>query len=194
MPRKKLAWPRTVAQLAEQAADEWAARERVQLIENPKVLPGANIRIVLPLKTVSESNRAGHEHWAVRARRANIQRTAVHAAVVTMMSKTPGWTLGVRNGKYGARDIPPAARIRVDILRCAPGTLDENNLTGSQKHVIDGIADALGIDDRSSRVEYVVSQKKAPKGHYSIEISIVMLQERPCISDDSDSPSATPPT
>ena len=52
------------------------------------------------------------------------------------------------------------------LTRIAPRMLDSDNLEGAFKAVRDGIAEALGIDDRSPLVRYVVSQEQgAPREH-----------------------------
>lgn len=48
----------------------------------------------------------------------------------------------------------------VRITRIAPRLLDSDNLEASLKYVRDGVAKALGIDDRDPRVRYVVDQRK----------------------------------
>lgn len=96
----------------------------------------------IPIKTVSEANVRCH--WRVRAKRAKGQRTAAY--VNTLVA--------------GAKHIAlPAV---VTITRVAPRALDCDNLASSQKHIRDGIADALGIDDRDPRVTWAYRQRKGP--------------------------------
>ena len=71
--------------------------------------------------------------------------------------------------------IVGGAPLKVTITRIAPGKLDDDNLTGSAKHVRDGIADALGIDDGDPRITWVVEQAKftgAHRGGYSCAVRI----------------------
>lgn len=49
----------------------------------------------------------------------------------------------------------------VRIVRQAPRLLDDDNAVSSAKSLRDGIADGLGVDDRDSRVTYVVDQEKS---------------------------------
>lgn len=58
-----------------------------------------------------------------------------------------------------------AARLVITLTRIAPGTLDrEDNLTAGFKAVRDGIADALGLDDRDGRLRWHYEQvKRGPK-------------------------------
>jgi hypothetical protein len=50
--------------------------------------------------------------------------------------------------------------IVVLLVRCAPRRLDDDNLAAALKPVRDGVADVLGVDDRDSRVTWVVAQEK----------------------------------
>ncbi len=111
--------------------------------------------VVVPLRLVSELNARGH--WAKRARRMKQHRQA--AAFV------------VRGALHGAGVTAP---ITVTITRVAPSNgLDDDNLVGSAKGVRDGVADALGIDDRDPRVTWCYAQRRAKKGDWSVEIRIV---------------------
>lgn len=107
---------------------------------------------VLGLKTLSEQNL--REHWRTRAARTKHQKHTVglvlHGSVAhTMMALAP---------------------LVVTMTRVSPGPgLDSDNMVSSQKHVRDAIAKVLGVDDKDSRVEWVVNQKKGP---WSVEIHI----------------------
>lgn len=113
------------------------------------------ITVTIPLKTVSEANR--HEHWRARQKRAKGQRECARA-----------YTL-VHIGHLGTifRHVPP---LIVTITRLSARELDSDNLASSQKAVRDGVADALGIDDRDPRVTWIYAQEKA-KG-YAVRITI----------------------
>jgi len=56
------------------------------------------------------------------------------------------------------------------LVRCAPRLLDDDNLAAALKPVRDGVADALGIDDRDSRVTWVVAQEKAALPHVRLVV------------------------
>lgn len=84
------------------------------------------IIILVPLRTVSEANT--REHWAPRAKRAKLQRTAA-ASICS---------------EYYGKVKPP---VRVTLVRIGKRKLDSDNLAGSFKHVQDGVADALRVDD-----------------------------------------------
>jgi hypothetical protein len=103
-----------------------------------------SIIVVLPLRLVSEAN--AHEHWCKRQQRAREQRTHTRSRL---------W-VPARNllAEY-------AFPIVVTITRIAPRKLDSDNAVGACKHVRDGVADALGINDNDPRVEWRYGQRKA---------------------------------
>ena len=57
------------------------------------------------------------------------------------------------------------------IVRIAPGRLDTDNLVSSQKHIRDGVADFLEIDDRHDHIiAYVYGQEKGTHGEYWVRV------------------------
>lgn len=84
------------------------------------------------------------KHYIVEARKAKEQRTMVCNRL-----------------KY-RRDLPPLP-IRLKLTRYSPGKrLDKHNTWGAMKHVIDGVADAYGIDDSDERL--IIEQPMQAKG------------------------------
>ena len=57
----------------------------------------------------------------------------------------------------------------VTLTRIGARKLDSDNLARSMKAVRDGIADALGIDDGSDRIEWKYAQEK---GKYAVKVTI----------------------
>ena len=131
------------------------------------------MRFILPIRLISEANRAGSEHWRKRHRRAKAQRllAALRTAAV--------WNVEVRR-RVGALEwiriigTPEAVSepLVVTLVRIAPRALDSDNLAGCAKHVRDGIADALGIKDNDPRVEWRVEQRRGKPKEYAVEIVI----------------------
>ena len=109
------------------------------------------MRVEIPIKTVSLLNM--REHFRVTAK-----RKAEHRYVVGM----------VMHG------MPkPALPCVVTLTRVSPGTLDEHdNLPSSQKHVVDGIASWLGIDDADKRVKWKYAQQKCKRGGFGVIVEI----------------------
>lgn len=99
------------------------------------------------LKLSSKLNQ--RVHWATKARAAKAERTTAY--LVTRSHPLP---------------------CVVTITRIGPATLDNDNLAGACKSVRDGIADRLGIDDRSDAVVWRYAQRKAGRRVYGVEIDI----------------------
>lgn len=106
------------------------------------------------LKTVNELN--DHKYWKTRLRRAEAQRSKVKASLANLTIALPAEVL---------------------VTRFAPSEgLDRHDgLPASQKHVVDGVADALGIEDNDPRVSWSYAQVKGP---YGVQIHIGVA--RPC--------------
>lgn len=67
-------------------------------------------------------------------------------------------------------------RQTLTVLQTA-GKLDSDNLPGAFKHVRDGMADALGIDDGDARLAWSYAQVKAKRGKCFATI-VVELRQR----------------
>lgn len=106
---------------------------------------------MLPIRTVSDPNIRWH--WAGRSRLARDQRWV--AAVL------------VRAALTGRRIVPP---LRIVLARRGPGRMDDDNLAGALKHVRDGVADALGIDDGDPRLTWVCGQERSAE--YAVRVVI----------------------
>lgn len=102
------------------------------------------VRVTLPLRVVSESNARGH--WAGKARRTKQARETVGLVVGTHL-----------------RVCKAPLPVVVTLTRIAPRQLDDDNLRGALKAARDGVADALGIDDRDDRVEWLYGQRRGSK-------------------------------
>lgn len=111
------------------------------------------ITLTLPIRTVSTLN--AREHWSKRARRA-----AEHRALARMLLTAP-WR--------AARLTLP---VRVTLTRVAPRALDGDNAQGALKSVRDGIADALGVDDRTPLVTWAYDQRRGKPRECGVDITI----------------------
>lgn len=119
------------------------------------------IVVELPIKTTSELNRASHEHWRKRHERMKEQR------VYTRLLVAARW-----------RSIRPRIELPVivTLTRIAPRELDaHDNLPGSMKAIVDGVADALGVKDKDKRVRWAYDQKKGPPKTYGV---VIMIEPR----------------
>lgn len=135
-----------------------------------------HVRLHNPLN----GNKGGH--WAGRAKRAKAQRGAAMLAVRAKLAELSPPTLLVPSSvtmlevdalgeggggliRYSANAavcvIPPA--LVVTITRISPGTLDSDAVPASAKHIRDGVADALGINDNDPRVTWEYRQEKGAR-------------------------------
>lgn len=103
----------------------------------------------LPVRAVSLTNM--REHWAMKSRRAKQQRLAALAI--------PG---------LDASWLPCV----VTLTRIAPRELDDDNNASSLKHVRDGVADRLGVDDRDPRVRWEYGQERGGVREYAVRVEI----------------------
>lgn len=118
------------------------------------------VEMTLPVRLVSLLNL--REHWATRAKRAKDHRET--ARLMTRLH-----TLYAPIAEF----IVGGAPLRVTLTRIAPRELDsDDNLNASAKHVRDGIADALGIDDRDPRVKWLYAQRKGKPREYACHVRI----------------------
>jgi hypothetical protein len=115
----------------------------------------ATIAYRIDVKTVSEANVS--EHWGSRARRAKAQR---HDAWAETM-----WAL--------ARNPKPEPPLVITLTRVAPRRLDQGDNEGmSCKHLRDGIAEALEINDGDPRIEWRYAQRRGKPREYAVEVRI----------------------
>ncbi|MCQ4165123.1 hypothetical protein [Tahibacter harae] len=119
------------------------------------------IELELPIETVSEANT--HTHWRERQRRAKKQRQEAARALERAITARGGQPL----------EMP----LQVTLVRVGPRALDSDNLQGALKHVRDGIADAVGIDDRDSRYHWRYEQARGRPLAVRITIEIEQSEE-----------------
>jgi hypothetical protein len=62
--------------------------------------------------------------------------------------------------------------VTITITRRGGRRMDDDGLTISAKHVRDGVADWLGIDDGDKRLTWIVKQDKAPRGQHWGDIEV----------------------
>ena len=114
------------------------------------------MQVSIPMRTWSEANL--REHWARRARRVRKQRQAARLLVRAACNRA--------NASFSSGPIT------ITLTRLAPRKLDSDNLASSLKAVRDGVADALGIDDGSSRIEWRYAQGKGKPREYAVLVEI----------------------
>lgn len=119
----------------------------------------ASLELTLPIRTVSETNQ--REHWSARHLRRKGQRFTAWARTFA----------GLVNA-FPVRDVFTPVSWHVTLTRVAPRRLDQDNLAGSFKATIDGIADALGVDDADPRVTWAYEQRRGGRGEYAVLVRI----------------------
>lgn len=105
----------------------------------------------IPVRTSTPGNN--RTHWRVAGRIAKEQRRL--AGMVTR----------------GQAGLPPHP-CTVTLTRISAGKCDRHNLLGAMKHVIDGIADAYGIDDGHDGWTFLANQEKGPRGKFAVRVKI----------------------
>jgi hypothetical protein len=113
------------------------------------------------LVTVSELNT--REHWAVRAKRAKTQRFTTE---VLLRSKL---------GRY----LWTGRKVVVTMTRLGRRNLDDDNLAGAMKHVRDGVADWMGVDDGSPLITWRCRQAR---GDVGVMIQVELVEETATIT------------
>lgn len=141
--------------------------EALQCIANHPALVADEQRVEL----VSWSNARGASRGAVKAkaRRVRAQRQ-----------------LGQRIGGLFRGPVTrlPARFFVVHLCRVSPRALDDDNLGGALKAVRDGIARAIGINDRSPLVRYVPSLQRGAPGEHLLRVELYV--------EPGDAPVSTP--
>ena len=112
-----------------------ALRDALTVVEES----AAAARLEWPCALASQANQ--HMHWRVRQRQAKGHREEARLRM-----------------RMAARSLAPWQGLIVLLTRVAPRPLDSDNLAGALKHVRDGVADALGVNDGDARVVWLVDQ------------------------------------
>jgi hypothetical protein len=112
------------------------------------------------LRLVSLAN--AREHWKARQRRTRLHRGGAYGRLLEALA--------------GARPMLPAV---VTITRIAPCRLDSDNLATACKSIRDGVADAIGLDDRDPRVEWRYEQERAGVRVYGVRLEVDSLGHEP---------------
>jgi hypothetical protein len=124
------------------------------------------IEFVIPVQTISESNARGH-HMA-KARRVKEHRTAARHIAANAIADM--WPTEMKRPNNVRRAI-------VTLMRVGKKNLDSDNLLAALKAVRDGVADALGIDDGSDRVQWHYGQAISKTCGVRVTIEPVRLDE-----------------
>lgn len=116
----------------------------------------ADRELIVPLVGMRTPNplNGSHSHWAVKSRARKHQRNWAKLEVGSHL-----------------RAAVITAPCRVVLTRCGPSSgLDGDGLQAALKAVRDGIADALGINDRDPCVEWLYEQRREKT--WSVEVRV----------------------
>ena len=111
--------------------------------------------ILVPVRIVSEAN--SREHW----RSASVRKKSHRSTAMLLCRAAHDWLAP-----------NPSRNYRVLMTRIAPRTLDSDNLASGFKSCRDGIADAMGIDDGSPRIDWQCDQVKGEPHVYAARVRI----------------------
>ena len=117
------------------------------------------LRLPWPPATLSPNGRV---HWAEKARAAKKYRALC------------GWTASAEIARVGRPPIPSGARVLVDLTFYAPtlGRYDLDNALARMKSGLDGLADALWVDDSRFRISFQKSPPETKGGFVHVEVRI----------------------
>jgi len=144
------------------------------------VIAPAPITITIPIRLVNPLNQ--RRHWRAVARTAKANRQAAYLCVGLRLRELP---IAVARfaplvpqvfsakRKRVAQTVVLLAPIVVTITRIAPSSgLDSDNLGASAKPARDGIADALGRDDRDPLITWEYAQERGKPREYAVRIEV----------------------
>ena len=117
--------------------------------------------ITLPLRVYSPLN-GSRGHWAADARRRKKQR---HIASWACGGPLEEYRAGLAKGYI--------ASVAVALTRIATRKLDDDNNVAGFKHIRDGVAEALGVDDGDERLTWTYSQERGKPKDYAVRIVVM---------------------
>jgi crossover junction endodeoxyribonuclease RusA len=103
-------------------------------------VPPIRVELAWPVRTLNPNEKP---HWARKAKAVKSARTAAFYATRAVTTIKPNW----KGAALSVTFCPPDKRRR-----------DEQNCIISAKALIDGIADALGVDDSQFRITYAMGE------------------------------------
>lgn len=135
--------------------------ELALLLEADDGLP--RVVLTLSIRTRNPGNlRRSNSRIEALARAGEDRKQRKTAFVLTLAA--------IHKSGYTRADLIPA---RVTLVRVGAGHLDPHDgLPSAMKRVVDGIADALGVNDGGRFVRWRYGQRKAPPKTYAVEVRI----------------------
>lgn len=140
-----------------------SARRPVKLMKPTWRVDGDAIEFVIPVRVVTLENE--RKHWKAKASQAASQRKQAIDALwwaynSSWCSDAPeGWLI-----------VPAVEGVVTTLTRFGVGRLDPGNLEGCFKHLQDGIAEWLGVNDGGEDAGWVYKQEKSDR--YGVRVRI----------------------
>jgi hypothetical protein len=112
------------------------------------------ISFTVPIYTPSLTNL--REHYMTRSKRAKLHRLATKAA----------WAKGVPDDRerFAATALAAGHGLSITLTRISPRRIDMPNCGAALKHVVDQVADELGIDDGDPKHTWIFRQESGEPG------------------------------
>ena len=129
------------------------------------------IEVELHLRIVSEAN--AHTHWRRRQKRAAEQRAMARLAIAPRVA---AWREMLTCPVRPLACFEP--QLVVTLTRIAPRELDDDNNVGAHKHIRDGIADALGVNDRDKRITWRYGQQRGAPLQYAVRVVLEAVESQ----------------
>ncbi len=123
---------------------------------------GDGLRLYAPLRIMAEQNQ--REHWAVKAKRQKMHRTAMSIL------------LGGFHARCWLKAHGRSERFSVRLVRIGKRKMDSDGCVAGFKACRDGIAEVFGIDDGSDRWDWRYEQRIEKR--YGVEITIEATNTR----------------
>ena len=106
-----------------------------------------------PCKLVNPCNR--REHWRVVSKRGKEEKSFTG--------------IMLRSENIGP---PPSLPLTVTITRIGAGRMDSDGLAASAKHIRDGVAAWVGVDDGDPRWTWLYAQRSEGRGVFAVEVEV----------------------
>jgi hypothetical protein len=111
------------------------------------------LSVAVPVRLRNTAN--SREHWRATAKRAKVARDTTRMLI---------------RAEIAGKVFPLAVRL----VYVGPRQLDDDGVASAVKSLRDGVADALGVDDRDPRVVWVPDQERGGVREYGARVEIYL--------------------
>jgi hypothetical protein len=111
------------------------------------------ISVAVPVRLRNTAN--SREHWRATAKRAKLVRETTRRLI---------------QGATSGKTFPLIVRL----VYVGPRQLDDDGVASAVKSLRDGVADALGVDDRDPRVVWVPDQERGRVREYGARVEVYL--------------------